>query len=348
MRLSKLFLAVVLLTSSFAFTQHSSGGGSSSGSSGGGSSSSSSSGGSHGGYSGGPSYSGGSSGSSHGSGAGYGSSGGSGHTTAGGHSSSGENSSGSTHSSGGGHVSRSSPISNASASHGKPEHGAKLVSSSHSGIENSPSTMPRPVREPKSALSERAVVPEKRGFFSFLRHPFRKPEPKGVEVKHALYLPRPICPKGRCAPACPVGQVRSGGACTTPVIPVCTGGMTWNTGACGYSRYHCSLGEFWNGTSCAYGASFLDSCIALRMSLDRQAQRVQNAEAARQRACATGPSSECSGASASWQSEENLRQSLLSRYQQCRMQSFPMYSAQHGWPYDSVLWFDSLQFNADF
>jgi hypothetical protein len=60
-----------------------------------------------------------------------------------------------------------------------------------------------------------------------------------------------------------------------------------------------------------------------------------------------GPAQQCSEASSTWQSEENLRQSLLKRYQQCRMQSLPMYSAQYG-SYDSTRWLDSLQFNADF
>src|SRR5215469_7805574 len=267
MRLSGLSLAV-LLTSSILFAQHSSGGGSSSGSSGGSSSSSGSSGGSsHGGYSGGSSYSGGNSGGGHSSGGGYSSSGGSSHSgssshsSAGGHSSGGGNSSGGAHASSSGHVSGGASVSKGSISHGKTEHGSALLSSSRTGSENSSSKMTRPIREPKSGVSERAVVPEKRGFFSFLRHPFRKPQPKLVETKPALYLPRPICPKGRCTLACPVGQDRSGGACTTPVIPVCTAGLGWNT-PCGYNRdYHCPLGELWNGTSCVYGAHFLDSCI---------------------------------------------------------------------------------------
>jgi len=85
------------------------------------------------------------------------------------------------------------------------------------------------------------------------------------------------------------------------------------------------------------------------MALERQAQRVQNAEAARQGACANGPRQECSEASSTWQSEESLRQNLLRRYQQCQMQARPMYSTQYSpWRYDSMPWFDSLQFNKDF
>ena len=320
MRLAGLSLAV-LLTSSILFAQHSSGGGSS----GSASSGSSSGGGSHSSSSGGSSYSGGSSSGGHSS------SGGSSHSTGGSHSSGGGHSSGGTHASSSGHVSGS-----ASAPNTKGEPGTTRVGSSHHGIESSSSKMSPPIREPKSPLSERVVMPQKRGFFSFLRHPFRKPQPKVVEAKPASYLPRPICPKGRCAPACPVGQARGGGVCTTPLIPLS-------------SRHHCAVGEVWNGTSCSYGARFLDNCSGLRMALDRQAQRVQNAEAARQRACGNGPGPECSDASSTWQSEESLRQNLLRRYQQCRTQAISMNSAQHG-PrrYDSTLWLDSLQFNRDF
>jgi hypothetical protein len=76
------------------------------------------------------------------------------------------------------------------------------------------------------------------------------------------------------------------------------------------------------------------------MALERQAQRVHDAEAARQRACANGALAECSDASAGWQSEESLRQNLLTRYQQCQIQQYGRY--------DSTLRFDSLRFSADF
>lgn len=335
MRLSGLSLAV-LLTSSILFAQHSTGGGSSSSASSG----SSSGGGSHSSSTGGSSYSGGSSSGGHSS------SGGSSHSTGGSHSSGGGHSSGGTHASSSGHVSGGASVSSGTGLHGKGERGTTLVSSSHNGIESSSSKMTRPIREPKPGTSERVAGPQKHGFFSFLRHPFRKPRPeKVVEAKPPSFLPRPICPKGRCAPPCPV---RGGGACTTPVIPPCGTGLAWNTAACGYGRrYHCALGQVWNGTSCVNDTQFLDRCIGLRMALESQAQRVQNAEAERRRACANGPGAECSEASGSWQSEESLRQNLLRRYQQCRSGAIPMYSAQHG-PHDPTLWFDSLRFNADF
>jgi hypothetical protein len=321
MRLSGLSLAAVLLFASFTLAQHSSGGSSSGGSSSGGSSG----GGSHSSSSGGSSYSGGGSHSS-----------GGGHSAGDGSSSTGHHGSGSVHPSGG--VS----VSSGSGSHGKNEHGTSLVNS-RNGMETSPSKV-RPIHEPKSGVSQRAVVPEKRSFFSFLRHPFRKPQPK-VVAQPALYLPRPICPKGHCAPACPVGQVRSGGVCSTPAVQLCVAGQTWNHSC----HDQCSLGEIWNGGSCLYHTRFLDNCFAQRTAMQRQAQRVQAAEAARRNACANGPAQECSDATSTWQTEENLRRNLLARYQQCQTQSMSTYSAQYlRSPYDSRLWLDSLRFNKDF
>jgi len=322
-RLSGLSLTAVLVFSSFMLAQHGSSAGGSSGSS----SSSSSGGGSHSGFSGGSSYSGGSSGGSHSSGSGSSHSGSSG-----------------GHSAGSGHSSGGKSISNGSASRGKNEHGSHVTSRNR--MEGSASKLVHPIHEPKSGVAQRAVLPEKRNFFSFLRHPFRKP-PRKVGAKPALYLPRPICPKGRCAPPCPVGQVRSGGACTPSVAPVCVPGQIWNGISCGYDQ--CSHGAIWNGSNCFSHTRFLDNCLSLRMSVERQAKRVQAAEAARQSACANGPAPECSQATAAWQSEDNLRQNLLGRYQRCQMQSVSSYSSQYGRsPYESTLWFDSLRFNADF
>lgn len=346
MRLSGLSLTAVLLFSSLTLAQHSSSSSSSSGSS----SSSSSGGGSHSSSSGGSGYSGSSSGGgSHSSGAGSSysggssshSSGGGSHSSGGGHSAGGGSGSTDTHGSSAGHPSGGVSVSSGSSSHGKYEHGPSLVNS-RIGMESSPSKV-RPIHEPKSGVPQRAVPPEKRSFFTFLRHPFRRPQPK-LEAKPA-YLPRPICPNGKCAPVCPVGQVRKGGACSTPAVQVCIAGQVWNGIACSHDQ--CSNGEIWNGGSCLYHTRFLDSCIGQRMALERQAQRVQAAEAARRSACANGPAQDCSGATGTWQSEENLRRNLLVRYQQCLTMS--AYSAQYRRsPSDGNLWFDSLRFNQDF
>jgi hypothetical protein len=93
----------------------------------------------------------------------------------------------------------------------------------------------------------------------------------------------------------------------------------------------------------------LDSCFAQRTAMQRQAQRVHAAEAARRNACANGPAQECSDATSTWQTEENLRRNLFARYQQCQSQSMSTYSVQYRRsPYDSTLWLDSLRFNEDF
>ncbi len=338
MRLSGLSLTAVLLFASFTLAQHSSSSSSS------GSSSSGSSGGSHSSSPGGSSYSGGSSGgSSHSSGGGSSYSGsGSSHSSAGGHSAGSGSSSTGNHGSSSVHPSGGVSVSSGSSSHGKNERGSSLVNS-RNGMESSPSKV-RPIHEPKSGVPQRAVVPEKRSFFTFLRHPFRKPPPK-VVARPALYLPRPVCPRGKCAPVCPVGQVRSGGACSTPAVQLCVGGQTWNRSC----HDQCSHGEIWNGGSCLYHTQFLDSCFAQRSAMQRQAPRVQAAEAARRNACANGPAQECSDATRAWQTEENLRRNLLARYQQCQSQSISTYSAQYRLsPHDSTVWLDSLRFSEDF
>lgn len=352
MRLSGLSLAAVLLFSPIVFAQHTSGGASgSSGSSSSSSASSSSSGGSsHTSSSGGSSYSGGGSSGSHSSGGGYSSgggsshsasgggghssSGGSAHSSAGGHGSAGGDRSGNNHASVGTHAPHSEMVPRGSGSRSKDESGSNMVNSTRNSKVGPGSTAMRPIHEPKSGAPGRAVVPEKRTFFSFLRHPFRRPQPK-VDARPALYLPRPICPKERCVPSCPVGQVRSRGGCTTPAISVVSS--------------QCSTRAIWNGNACLYGARFLDNCMGLRTALDRQARRVQAAESIRQSACSNGVAQECSETTASWQSEESLRQNLLARYQQCRMQSMATSSAGYGLSvYDSSPWFDSLSFGVDY
>jgi hypothetical protein len=73
------------------------------------------------------------------------------------------------------------------------------------------------------------AAPERKGFFSSLRHPFRKPGP----VQTAEFKRRP-CRKEPCA-VCPPGESRNGGACVV-LGSVCPAGLVWNGFACG-SRY---------------------------------------------------------------------------------------------------------------
>jgi len=80
--------------------------------------------------------------------------------------------------------------------------------------------------------------PEKRTFFSFLRHPFRKPQ-----LKTEADLRRRICAKGPC-PVCPAGQASG------------------KNGACVASPQGnlCRTGEYWNGDGCVLFANFLANC----------------------------------------------------------------------------------------
>jgi hypothetical protein len=165
--------------------------------------------------------------------------------------------------------------------------------------------------------------PGKKGFFSFFRHPFRKHEPKPVAV-----VRRPICPTGPCR-VCPAGLVRVGGGCVRSV----------------FIRRHnpCSPWEIWSGGACLQQTQFVDDCSGLRMALERQALLMQTAEAARQNACAAGPTQMCSGLTSRAQSEASLYLVFQERYQRCR-QSFTAYPfrGHAGLSYSPRLTFDRL------
>lgn len=297
MRISGLVVATLFFLSSLALAQHSS---SSSGSSGGGGSHNNSSGGSP------------SSGSS-----------------GGGSQSSSSSSSSGGHSSGGG-----GSVSHGSSSHGSSARGSSstsgsAVSPAH-GLRSTEAKTQRSIREANSGLREPSARPEKRGFFSFLRHPFRKPEPKPVAD-----LRKPVCLRGPCQ-ICPNGQAKTGGCGVGTVVP---------------QRIHhgCSGYAVWSGSPCVLQTHYLDGCSGLRTMLERQAQQMQAADSIRQSACTAGASAECSEASASWQSEQNLHQSLQQRYQQCRLQGG--YSARlrgFGPANGSPNLFDSLRFEAEY
>lgn len=248
---------------------------------------------------------GGSSGSS-----GGGSSGGGSHSS----SSGGSSYSGSSHSSGGG-----------SASHGSASRGSNSAMFSRSSERSSASNEAR-LHQPTAVSQARTVQPEKRSFFSFLRHPFHKPGPK-----HFVYsLRRPVCPNGHCG-VCPVGQVRMGNTCIGGVVPR-------------YTNY-CSRGELWSGGSCLLHTNFLADCSGLLSALQRQEQRVQAAESVRQSACINGATAECSGATRERESEENLYQSLDLRYRRCQASAGNAYflgthaSSTHA----SSLWIDPVR-----
>src|SRR5208282_3102602 len=234
--------------------------------------------------------SGGSSGGGGGSHGGGSSSAGSSGGSSGGHSSGGSGSSSSSHSSG------SSRSSSSSSSR----------SSSHvAGVGTSTA----------SRGDAAKAAPQKRGFLSFLRHPFRKPERKPVaNLRHAICIgPCPVCPAGQAAN----GKGGCGGG----------GGQLIAN-----NRVHsCSHAEIWSGGDCLAHTPFLDNCSGLETALQQQAARMQTAEAARQTACASGGSQECSDMTTRSRSEASLYQAFQERYQQCRQQTRPPTWAAVDW-----------------
>lgn len=294
MRLSGLFLAVFLLIPSVIWTQHTS----SAASSGGGSSSSASSGGgSHGGGGGGGSTNSG--GSSGGHSYGGGSSGG-GHSYGGGggHSSGVAPSYTGSHNSGGGSISHGSNV------RGTALRGTNSIETSRPTGRDAGSNLRYSPRGLNIAPQLRVAPPEKRTFFSFIRHPFHRP-PQRPKPEIGI-VPRPICFRGLCH-VCPPGQARAGGCSGGAVIPVQT-------------NYSCSYQGIWNG-SCAWQVQFADGCSGLRFALQRQLQRMQDAEAAMQGNCQASATQECSETTAGWNSESSLYRALQSRYRSCLAQS---------------------------
>lgn len=290
MRLSGLLLTAFLLISPVIWAQHSST--SSSGSSG----SSSSGGGSHGGGGGGSTYPGGSSGGSHSSGGGS-SGGGHSYGGGGGHSSGGASSYGGSHSSGGASISHGSNV------RGTALHGTNSIETSRPTGREPVSNLRYSPRGLNIAPQLRVAPPEKRTFFSFIRHPFHRPQPR---LKPEIgIIHRPICFRGLC-PVCPPGQARVGG-CSGAVIPV-------------QRNDSCSYQGLWNGR-CAWQVQFADDCGGLRFALQRQLQRMQEAEAAMQGNCQAGANQECSETTAGWNSESSLYRALQSRYRSCLAQS---------------------------
>jgi hypothetical protein len=134
------------------------------------------------------------------------------------------------HSSGGGGSSggsHSSYSGGGSSSGGPATHSAGSgLSASHSSHQPSGSNAAHAIREPDVARVP--SQPEKRTFFSLLRHPFRKPQPK-TEAD----LQRRICAKKGSCPVCPVGQTAGkNGACVAPQALLCRTGEYWNDGGC--------------------------------------------------------------------------------------------------------------------
>ncbi len=157
------------------------------------------------------------------------------HTSGAGGSSSGGSSSGASHSSysGGSSSSASSHSSSSSASH--------IASTGAAASRLSPSA--------KLPSTKENAAPEKKGFFSSLRHPFRKP------VQRAEFR-RPVrCLKEPCA-VCPPGESRNG------------------NGACVVANNGCAAGQSWNGFACGTQYWFND-CRALADQLAAERQQIR-------------------------------------------------------------------------
>lgn len=162
-------------------------------------------------------------------------------------------------------------------------------------------------------LSNKVERPEKRSFFSILRHPFHKAESKPVAD-----LRRPICIEGRCR-VCPSGLRNGRGGCV--------GTFAHNSGRWLLPKDPCSRRDAWRDNSCLQRMNFLEDCSASRFALDQQLQHLRAAESARDSACSAGTPQECSDLSLKANSESSLYRSLSERYKQCRQgqwQNYPM------------------------
>jgi hypothetical protein len=238
----------------------------------------------------------------HSSGGGGSSGGSSGGSGGGSHSSSGGSTAGSSTSS---HGSGGSAAHGSSTSHGASGHNSSSASS-HSSAHLSRSSPARTKSAPGAGVRAKSG---RRNFFSFLRRPFRKPEPKtDLKPKIAADLRRPICFKGPCL-ICPAGHAN--GVCAGLVVD--------------HKRNLCSTREIWGGGACLLQTSFLDDCSGMRLALEQQAQRMQAAEEARQSACSAGSREECSDRAGAAQSETSLYGTLQERYRKCRRRSLNAY-----------------------
>jgi len=274
---------------------------------------------------------GGGGGGSHSSGGGGGSSSGSSHS-----SSSGGGSSAGSHSSSG-------SSSHTSSAHGPSSHGSGSTTASphsnspHSNLRESHSNAVRALPEPRGSVQTNTAKPEKHGLFSFLRHhPPRKFEPKAPEPKPVTDLRRRICVHGPCQ-VCPAGQASNGhGGCSGAYIA--------------NNRYFCSQFGFWR-SGCSQNTNFTTSdCVGLRLALEKQEQRMRQAETARQNACSSGTAQECSELTNTSRSEDSLYRQLEERYRQCRQRSLGSYSfGSFGYgSYPGGQFFDPLDFGVDY
>ncbi|HKH98025.1 MAG TPA: hypothetical protein VJ999_02870 [Candidatus Sulfotelmatobacter sp.] len=240
--------------------------------------------------------------------------------------SSSSSSSSSSHASsgGGGSSHTSSSSGSGSGSHSASSHTSSNIahsasssgSGSHSSTANNARTIREPVAKPvqakeKAVSTTKTAQPEKKSFFSFLRHPFHKATPKSPDPD----LRRPICKKGPCkkpAPPvvveselrppckgkgcpCPPGGApgKNGGCVAAPTNNTCAAGQYWNGGACVPSTHQCPANEYWNGASCV---TRMNDCATIDARAASLANEVRGARAQMQNACSNNSSGQECGA----------------------------------------------------
>ena len=249
------------------------------------------------------------------------------HSSGGGGGSSGGSSGGGSHASSGGSSSGSS--SHASSSGSGSSHSASSHSSAGSGgsaSAHSSTHHPGPSSQGSSAVAKgsrsnllshsaaaKTAQPGKRSFFSFLRHPFRRsepkptesdlrkpvckgedckkpaPEPPGTSALVESDLRRPVCKGKACA--CPPGEVqgKNRGCVAAPTnnSPCAVGQV------CADSAHQCSANAYWNGTTCVARQT---DCATINARAASMASEVRAARAQMQSACSNDSSAQkCGG-----------------------------------------------------
>jgi hypothetical protein len=222
----------------------------------------------------------------------------------GGGSSAGSSSASSSASSGGSHGGGGSSSVGSSGGHSSGG-SASHASGSHASGSRSSAAHSTSSHASRTLDEKDNAQPSKRGFVSFLRHPFARHSHEKPE--HLAQFRHRVCLNGTCR-VCPVAQVPGAGGCVTPHI---------------YLRRHdvCSHADVWAGGSCLLQTSFIDDCAGPRMAMEQQARRVREAQAARQSECANLFSQQCADLTNNEQRESSLYQVLQSKYKQCQTRS---------------------------
>jgi hypothetical protein len=215
----------------------------------------------------------------------------------GGSSSGGSSSGGSSHSSSssGSYSSSGSSHLNSSSSSGRTDRGT----AGSSGHGRSSNDSARPGSNVRTHVSESSssVKPEKKSFFSFLRH--RKPTPKSSLKTEAR--PPIRCKKGENCMACAAGGYRNAaGKCVLQA-----------------QVFSCSQGQVWNGFACG-ARYFMNDCSALAAQLAQQERQTRSALTTQQQSCShDSASQECADLRGQSGGESLRYRQLQEQYDQC-------------------------------